>query len=42
MKDLFRRGGDSDDVKFLRSEYNYGAVPSLEKVCLSRNCSYTF
>jgi hypothetical protein len=32
VKDLFRQGGDSDDVKFLRSEYNSGIVPSLEKV----------
>jgi hypothetical protein len=31
-KELFRQGGDSDDVKFLRSEYNAGAVPALDKI----------
>jgi hypothetical protein len=30
--ELFRQGGDGDDVKWLRSEYNYGNVPSLEKI----------
>ena len=31
-KELFRQGGDSDDVKFLRAEYNSGGVPVLDKI----------
>ena len=30
--EIFRQGGDSDDVKFMRSEYNQGLVPSMEKI----------
>ncbi len=31
-KELFRQGGDTDDVKFLRAEYNAGVVPALDKI----------
>lgn len=31
-KELFRQGGDSDDVKFLRGEFNAGQVPALDKI----------
>ena len=31
-KELFRQGGDQDDVKFLRGEYNMGLIPTLAKI----------